>query len=88
MTGTIPKIREITALNQIDPHLFTRLMCLPPQRRIDLLEFIGATPVADLQLEQLIEMMATPSGLESRSSRTEPCVTIEKTSTAPVRPLN
>lgn len=39
----------------IDPNLFTRLMLLPDAARSDLLEFIGATPVADAQLAAMIE---------------------------------
>lgn len=72
----------------IDPHLFTRLMCLPPHRRMDLLEFIGATPLADLQLEALIEMMSAPQGVDGHPSAAEPCGVIDQPSPAPVRALN
>lgn len=36
-------------------------MRLPPNRRADLLELIGATPLADLQLVELIDMLSSPS---------------------------
>ncbi|MCB2092837.1 MAG: hypothetical protein H6901_07405 [Rhodobacteraceae bacterium] len=39
----------------INPGLFTRLMKLPDAARTDLLEFIGATPVADAQLSEIID---------------------------------
>lgn len=58
-------------MRPIDPHLFTRLMRLPPGRRADLLEFIGATPLADLQLEQLIDMMSS-SPLSPEAIRPRP----------------
>ena len=45
-------------MRTIDPNLFTRLMRLPDAIRIDLLEFLGASPVADIQLSDLIERMS------------------------------
>ena len=41
-------------MNTIDPMQFAKLMLLPDQARLDLLEFLGATPVADEQLDTLI----------------------------------
>lgn len=45
-------------MQQIKPETFARLMRLPVGLRSDLLEFIGSTPVADIQVLQLIEKMA------------------------------
>ena len=45
-------------MRTIDPNLFTSLMRLPDAIRIDLLEFLGASPVADIQLSDLIERMS------------------------------
>jgi hypothetical protein len=42
----------------INPGLFARLMTLPRSARTDLLEFLGATPVADLQLAAMIESIS------------------------------
>ncbi|SIO52747.1 hypothetical protein SAMN05444722_3117 [Rhodovulum sp. ES.010] len=41
-------------MRTIHPNLFTRLMRLPAAVRIDMLEFLGATPVADAQLERML----------------------------------
>jgi hypothetical protein len=38
----------------IHPNLFTQVMRLPEGVRTDLLEFLGATPVVDEQLRQMI----------------------------------
>ena len=46
-------------MRTINPGLFARLMCLPESARADLLEFIGATPVADAQLAAMIDSFAT-----------------------------
>lgn len=54
-------------------------MRLPPSRRMDLLEFIGATPVADLQLEQLIDMMSSPAASDDRLPRGEGTMPLHKT---------
>jgi hypothetical protein len=43
-----------TTLTTINPGLFARLMQLPAPARADLLEFIGATVVADPQLSAMI----------------------------------
>ena len=45
-------------LHTINPGLFAKLMRLPDAVRIDLLEFLGATPVADAQLSAMIDDMA------------------------------
>ena len=44
---------------KIHPDLFARLMQLPQPDRADLLEFLGETPVADAELERLIDAIAT-----------------------------
>ncbi|TCO71519.1 hypothetical protein EV655_10610 [Rhodovulum euryhalinum] len=41
-------------MRTIHPSLFNRLMRLPAGIRTDLLEFVGATPVADDQLERML----------------------------------
>lgn len=41
-------------MRAIHPNLFARLMQLPPGIRSDVLEFVGATPVADAQLERML----------------------------------
>lgn len=51
----------------IDPNLFTRLMRLPDAARVDLLEFLGASPIADIQLSDLIEKISAQ--LEKEPSR-------------------
>lgn len=43
----------------IDPSLFTKLMRLPDATRGDLLEFLGATPVADVHLAEMIEKLTS-----------------------------
>ncbi len=43
---------------KIDPDLFAQLMNLPGPARHDLLEFLGQTPVADSELQRLIDDMA------------------------------
>lgn len=42
-------------MTTIAPDVFTKLMTLPAGQRLDLLEFLGATPVEEAQLTQLIE---------------------------------
>ncbi|MCV2882397.1 hypothetical protein [Actibacterium sp. XHP0104] len=41
-------------MNTIHPNLFAQLMRLPAGIRVDLLEFLGATPVEDAQLRQML----------------------------------
>lgn len=41
-------------MTSIAPDVFTKLMTLPDGVRLDLLEFLGATPVGEQQLNQLI----------------------------------
>ncbi|MGC9420296.1 MAG: hypothetical protein ACP5EN_15145 [Rhodovulum sp.] len=41
-------------MRTIHPTLFNRLMRLPAGIRTDLLEFLGATPVANAQLERML----------------------------------
>lgn len=45
-------------MRTIDPNVFTRLMRLPDAIRVDLLEFLGASPIADIQLSDLIEKIS------------------------------
>ena len=59
-------------MRMIDPSLFTRLMRLPDAARVDLLEFVGATPVGDAQLAEMIERMAARIEGEMRPIRAEP----------------
>lgn len=42
-------------MNAIDPDLFAKLMSLPDGVRLDLLEFLGATPVGQEQLNSMID---------------------------------
>lgn len=42
-------------MNTIDPDLFAKLMSLPDGVRLDLLEFLGATPVGEEQLNTMID---------------------------------
>lgn len=46
-------------MRSISPDLFAKLMRLPANDRFDLLEFIGATPMEDLDLDELIEQITT-----------------------------
>lgn len=62
---------RVTILRTINPGLFARLMRLPDSARTDLLEFVGATPVADAQLSHMIDMIAEKLRTERRSSRLE-----------------
>lgn len=54
-------------MRTIDPNLFTRLMRLPDAVRVDLLEFLGSSPIADIQLSDLIEKIS--GQLEKERSR-------------------
>jgi len=42
-------------MKAIDPDLFAKLMSLPDGVRLDLLEFLGATPVGEEQLTHMID---------------------------------
>lgn len=42
-------------MKAIDPDLFAKLMALPDGERLDLLEFLGATPVGEDQLTRMID---------------------------------
>jgi len=55
-------------VNTIDPDLFAKLMSLPDGVRLDLLEFLGATPVGQEQLNTMIDNIET-SIMEKRKSR-------------------
>ncbi|MFZ1726411.1 MAG: hypothetical protein WBO29_08825 [Albidovulum sp.] len=50
----------------INPGLFARLMRLPDSARVDLLEFIGATPVGDAQLSEMIDNFAKKVGQDRK----------------------
>lgn len=54
-------------MRSIDPNLFTRLMGLPDAVRVDLLEFLGSSPIADIQLSDLIEKISAQ--IENEPSR-------------------
>jgi hypothetical protein len=60
---------RVTILLTINPGLFAKLMRLPDSARTDLLEFLGATPVADAQLSEMIETVATNASGERRQAR-------------------
>ncbi|HGG65133.1 MAG TPA: hypothetical protein ENK34_11235 [Rhodobacteraceae bacterium] len=55
-------------MNTIDPDLFAKLMSLPDGDRTDLLEFLGATPVGQEQLNTLIGEIEN-SILDKRNAR-------------------
>ncbi len=55
-------------MHTIDPGLFAKLMRLPDAMRIDLLEFLGATPVEEAQLSAMIDDMAEALRSDLRSS--------------------
>jgi len=55
-------------VNTIDPDLFAKLMSLPDGVRMDLLEFLGATPVGQEQLNTMIDDIEA-SILQKRQSR-------------------
>ncbi|MGL4312201.1 MAG: hypothetical protein ACRCSU_17095 [Paracoccaceae bacterium] len=58
-------------MRPIHPNLFARLMRLPHHARTDLLEFLGATPIADAQLSVMIEDIAAKVERGLRSPRYE-----------------
>ena len=55
-------------MNTIDPDLFAKLMSLPDGVRMDLLEFLGATPVGQEQLNTMIDDIEATI-LQKRQSR-------------------
>jgi hypothetical protein len=55
----------------IHPSLFARLMQLPKGVRADVLEFMGATPVADAQLEHMLNYINTLLEKQARHSLPE-----------------
>ena len=59
-------------MRTINPGLFARLMRLPEAARTDLLEFLGATPVADAQLSVVIDGIAERISRERSELRMEP----------------
>jgi hypothetical protein len=60
---------RVTILLTINPGLFASLMRLPDSVRTDLLEFLGATPVADAQLAEMIQSVAEKALGERRQAR-------------------
>lgn len=58
-------------MRTINPGLFARLMRLPDSARTDLLEFVGATPVADSQLSHMIDAITDKLASERRTPRLE-----------------
>lgn len=59
-------------MRTINPGLFARLMRLPEAARTDLLEFLGATPLADAQLSAVIDSIAERIRYERADFRMEP----------------
>ena len=47
-------------VKQIDPDLYAKMMSLPVGIRIDLLEFLGATPVAEVSQVGILEEFYAP----------------------------
>lgn len=62
---------RVSILHTINPGLFARVMRLPDSARTDLLEFLGATPVADAQLSHMIDGIAEKLRCDARPSRAE-----------------
>lgn len=58
-------------MQDIHPSLFTRVMQLPDGIRADMLEFLGATPVADAQLEHMLNYINTMLDRRRGPERTE-----------------
>lgn len=56
-------------LHTINPGLFAKLMRLPDSARADLLEFLGATPVADAQLSVMIDDVVESLRSDRRAAR-------------------
>lgn len=54
-------------MKAIHPNLFTQVMRFPENVRADMLEFLGATPVEDAQLKQMIAEVTALLGDSSRS---------------------
>ena len=59
---------RVSILRTINPGLFARLMKLPEQARTDILEFLGATPIADSQLCLMLDTLSTKFNVKSRPS--------------------
>lgn len=59
-------------MRRINPGLFARLMRLPDAARNDLLEFLGATPIADAQLSAVIDSVAERLVRDRGAIRMEP----------------
>lgn len=62
---------RVSILLTINPGLFARVMRLPDSARTDLLEFLGATPIADAQLSHMIDGIAEKLRCEARPPRGE-----------------
>lgn len=58
-SNTATQYTKQVTVNTINPDLFTKLMSLPDGARLDLLEFLGATPVGEEQLNTLISEIET-----------------------------
>lgn len=56
---------------EIHPSLFTRVMQLPAGIRADMLEFLGATPVEDAQLEHMLNYINTMLQADRGLARTQ-----------------
>lgn len=48
-------LKRYEMATRIDPKLFSRIMALPKNARLDLLEFAGATGIGSAQLEKIVD---------------------------------
>lgn len=58
----------------LDPGQFSKIMALSQPARADLLEFLGATPVAESQIDRLIDQAADahrPCAIRTRPPENE-----------------
>ena len=56
----------VTAVNAMDSDLYARLMLLPGGARLDLLEFLGATPIEEAEIEKLIDDLSNSIAAKRR----------------------
>lgn len=57
-------------MKAIHPNLFTQVMRLPAHVRAEILEFLGATPVEDAQLRQMLaDVYARPEAVADSGAR-------------------
>lgn len=58
-------------MRTINPGLFARLMLLPDHARADVLEFVGATPVTETLLSDVIDSYSKRPYNERRTASAE-----------------